>query len=114
MRQSKGNAMAMGVLLVMAAWVLSASVSAQEMATVRQGDEVTVAPSTEINKEAAEPLSSDVRDDRIASELSQDVEQPMNAPDSESLPAMSDRRALCGPWKNAINHYACASGYDVY
>ena len=114
MRQAIGNVMAMGILLVMAAWVMSASVSAQETATARQGDEVAVAPSMEINKEAAEQTSSDVRDDRIASEFSQDVEQPMNAPDSESLPAMSDRRALCGPWKNAINHYACASGYDVY
>jgi hypothetical protein len=81
-----------GLLLILATWAMTKVVS----------------------KESAQGPSIDVREDQIASELSNEVEQPMTVPDSESLPTMSDRNPLCGPWKNAINHVYCAPGYDVY
>ena len=35
-----------------------------------------------------------------------------NDPRSEMI--MPCRNPGCGPWKNAINHMHCGSGYDVY
>jgi hypothetical protein len=102
-----------GLLLILATWAMTKVVSA-ETTTVVQADESIVVSSQDITKESAQRPSSDVREDHIAAELSKDVEQPMSVPDSESSPAMSDRRPLCGPWKNAINHVYCAPGYDVF
>jgi hypothetical protein len=102
-----------GLLLILATWAMTKVVSA-ETTTVVQADESMVVSSHDINKETAQGPSIDVREDQIASELSNEVEQPMTVPDSESLPTMSDRNPLCGPWKNAINHVYCAPGYDVY
>jgi hypothetical protein len=102
-----------GLLLILATWAMTKVVSA-ETTTVVQADESMVVSSQDINKESAQRPSIDVREDQIASELSNEVEQPMTVPDSESLPTMSDRNPLCGPWKNAINHVYCAPGYDVY
>jgi hypothetical protein len=102
-----------GLLLILATWAMTKVVSA-ETTTVVQADESMVVSSQDINKESAQGPSIDVREDQIASELSNEVEQPMTVPDSESLPTKSDRNPLCGPWKNAINHVYCAPGYDVY
>jgi hypothetical protein len=102
-----------GLLLILATWAMTKVVSA-ETTIVVQADESMVVSSQDINKESAQGPSIDVREDQIASELSNEVEQPMTVPDSESLPTMSDRNPLCGPWKNAINHVYCAPGYDVY
>ena len=113
MKQTIRFAIFLALLLVLATWAMSKVVSA-ETTTAAQGDDSMVAASPDIQKESAQRPSSDVRDDQIATELSKDVEQPMRTPDAESWPAMPDRRPLCGPWTNAINHYACASGYDVY
>ena len=102
------------LLLILATWAMSKVVSAETTIAV-QADDNMVASSPDISKESAQRPSTDVRDDQIASDFSTDVEQPMSVPeDSASLPAMSDRRPLCGPWKNAINHVYCAPGYDVY
>jgi hypothetical protein len=103
----------MALLLILATWAMSKVVSAETTAAV-QTDDSMVSSSPDIKKESTQRPSSDVREDQIAAELSEDVEQPMSVPDSESLPAISDRRPLCGPWKNAINHVYCAPGYDVY
>jgi len=114
MRHPIGNVMVIPVLLVMAAWVMSPSVYAVETTTSGQNNEMTVAPSTDIKKESVQQLSSDLRDDQVVSEISKDVERPMSVPDSDSSMEMPDRRPLCGPWKNAINHVYCSPGYDVY
>jgi hypothetical protein len=112
------NVMALATFAVLASWAMSPSVYAVETAASDQKDGMTVAPLTDLNKdtakERAERPSSDVSDGRIASEISTDVEHPMGVPDSESSIVMPDRRPLCGPWKNAINHVYCAPGYDVY
>lgn len=113
MKQTMRYVIFIALLLVSATWAMSKVVSAETTTRV-QADDSMIASSPDITKESVQQPSSDVRDDQIASELSKDVEQPMSAPDSESWPAMSDRRPLCGPWKNAINHVYCAPGYDVY
>ena len=114
MKQTMRYVIFIALLLILATWAMSKVVSA-ETTTGVQAEDSRVAPSPDIKKEESpQRLSSDVREDQIATELSKDVEQPMSAPDSESWPAMPDRTPLCGPSKNAINHYACASGYDVY
>ena len=118
MKYSTYNVMALATFAVLASWAMSPSVYAVETAAIDQRDDMTVAPLTDLNKdtakENAERPSSDVSDGRIASEISTDVEHPMSVPDSESSIVMPDRRPLCGPWKNAINHVYCAPGYDVY
>ena len=121
MKYSIYNVMALATFAVLCSWPLSPSVYAVETAAFDQKDGMTVAPLTDLNKDTAKeraerPSSdvSDVSDGRIASEISTDVEHPMGVPDSESSIVMPDRRPLCGPWKNAINHVYCAPGYDVY
>ena len=114
MRYAIGNVMAMPVLLIMAAWVMSSSVYAVETTALAQSNEMTVAPSTDIKKESVQQPWFDLRDDQIVSAISQDAERPMSVPDSDSSMEMPDRRPLCGPWKNAINHVYCSPGYDVY
>ena len=113
MKQTMRYVIFIAVLLILATWAMSKVVSA-ETTTGVQAEDSMVASSPDIKKESAQPPSSDVRDEQIATELSRDVEQPVSAPDSEPWPAMQDRRPLCGPWKNAINHVYCAPGYDVY
>lgn len=65
---------------------------------------------------SAQPTVLVQRDDIAQQgELTQDYERPMSVPDdSRSESAMPGRTPGCGPWKNAINHMHCGSGYDVY
>ena len=118
MKYSIYNVMALALFAVLASWAMNPSVYAVETAAFDQRDGMTVAPLTDLNKdtpkENAQRPSSDVSDGRIASEISVDVEHPMSDPDLESSTVMPNRRPLCGPWKNAINHVYCAPGYDVY
>ncbi|HKU50863.1 MAG TPA: hypothetical protein VJQ25_00225 [Nitrospira sp.] len=113
MKQTIRYVIFVALLLILATWAMSKVVSA-EPPTAIQADDSIVASSPDITKESAQQPSSDARDDQISSELSKNVEQPMSVPESEAMPAMPDRRPLCGPWKNAINHVYCAPGYDVY
>ena len=114
MNQTIRYVMFITLLLILATWAMSKVVSAETTIAV-QADDNMVASSPDISKESAQQPSTNVRDDQIASDFSTDAEQPISVPeDSASLPAMSDRRPLCGPWKNAINHVYCAPGYDVY
>jgi len=73
-----------------------------------------IGPSTEIKKETIDKPSLGVREDVKTPELTKDFERPLSAPDPRAEMVMPDRRPLCGPWKNAINHYTCAPGYDSY
>lgn len=113
MNQTIRYVMFIVLMLILATWAMSRVVSA-ETTTAVQADASMVVSSPDIKNESTQQASADVRDDQVASEVSKDGEQPMSVPDSESLPDMSDRRPLCGPWKNAINHVYCAPGYDVY
>jgi hypothetical protein len=113
MNQTMRYVIFIALLVILATWAMSKVVSAETTMAV-QTDDTMVASSPDIRAESTQRPSSDVREDQIAAELSKDVDQPMSVPDSESWPAMSDRRPLCGPWKNAINHVYCAPGYDVY
>jgi hypothetical protein len=113
MNQSIRYVIFIALLLILATWAMNKVVSA-ETTIAGQADDSMILASPDIKQESVQPPSTDVRDDLIASELSKEVEQPMTVPDSASLPTMSDRNPLCGPWKNAINHVYCAPGYDVY
>lgn len=73
-----------------------------------------IGPSTEIKKETIDKSSVGVSEDVITPELTKELERPMSVPDPRAEMVMPDRKPLCGPWKNAINHYTCAPGYDSY
>jgi hypothetical protein len=73
-----------------------------------------IGPSTEIKKETIDKSSVGVREDVITPGLTKELERPMSVPDPRAGMVMPDRKPLCGPWKNAINHYTCAPGYDSY
>lgn len=72
-----------------------------------------IGPSMEIKKEAIDRPSLGVRDDVVIPEFTKEFERPMSVPeDPQSKMVYPGRDPLCGPWKNAINHYACGEGYD--
>lgn len=100
--------------LVVVVWMISPSVRATEMGTPSQGGDTQIGPSTDIKQDQIDKASSGLRDNVVDPELTKDAERPMSVPDPRSEMIMPDRRPLCGPWKNAINHYACAEGYDSY
>ncbi len=100
-----------GVLLVvgMAALIMvfgSSALAAEDTAGKMIG------PSMEIKKEAIDRPSLGVRDDVVVPELTKEFERPMSVPDPRANTVMPGRDPLCGPWKNAINHYACREGYE--
>ena len=81
---------------------------------VDQPADKMIGPSMEIKEKTIDKPSLGVREDVVTPELTKELEHPMSVPDPRAEMVMPDRRPLCGPWKNAINHYACAPGYDSY
>lgn len=73
-----------------------------------------IGPSMEIKKDTIDRPSLGLRDDLVVPELKKEFERPMSVPDPRSEMVMPGRNPLCGPWKNAINHYACGEGYDTF
>lgn len=116
MRKIFVKAAVLCALLVVAVWMISPSVRAAEteMGAPSQGGETQIGPSTDVEQDPIDKSSFGLRENVTAPDLTKDVERPMGVPDPRSEMIMPDRRPLCGPWKNAINHYACAPGYDSY
>jgi hypothetical protein len=104
----------MGAVLVVADWMTSPTVRATEMRTPGQGGDAQIAPSTEIKDEHTDKPFPGLLDNVVVSELTKHVDHPTSMPDPRSELIMADRRPPWGPWKNVINHCACAEGYDSY
>lgn len=69
----------------------------------------------ELNKTSAIGPATVVQHDVLRErEVSREFERSMSGQDPRSGLFMLCRRPGCGPWKNAINHMNCTSGYDVY
>ena len=74
-----------------------------------------IGPQMEPGKDLTRPGTLDRRGQPTTGELSKEMEQPMKAP--ETSPSKGSRpgyRPLCGPSKDAINHYACGEGYEHF
>lgn len=102
-----------GCLLVMGVAVLTMIFGSGVLAAEDTKGKM-IGPSMEIKKESIERPSLGQREDLAVPELTKEFEHPMSVPDPRSEMVMPDRRPLCGPWKNAINHVYCAPGYDHY
>jgi hypothetical protein len=74
-----------------------------------------IGPQMESGKDLTGPQTLDRREEPTKGELSKEMEQPIKVPEtSPSKDSQSGYRPLCGPSKNAINHYACGEGYNSY
>lgn len=74
-----------------------------------------IGPQMESGKDITNQRSSMQPVEPTTGELTKEMEKPMKAPDAgtseESRPGY---RPLCGPSKDAIDHYACGEGYDHF
>jgi hypothetical protein len=102
-----------GVLLVMGVAALTMVFGSSALAADDTVGKM-IGPSMEIKKEMIDRPSLGLRDDVVVPEIKKEFERPMSVPDPREEMVMPDRRPLCGPWKNAINHYACGEGYDHF
>ena len=102
-----------GVLPVVGVAALTLVVGSSVFAS-EDAKEKMISPSVEMKKERIEKPSFVPQEDMAVRELTNEFERSMSVPDSRSEVVMPYRRPLCGPWKNAIHHYACPSGYDYF
>ncbi|MEK7236751.1 MAG: hypothetical protein AAB242_09015 [Nitrospirota bacterium] len=82
---------------------------------VNQPVDKMIGPQMESGKDLTRPGTLDQRGEPTTGELSKEMERPMKAPDTR--PAEDSQRGyrpLCGPSKDAINHYACGEGYEHF
>jgi hypothetical protein len=106
------NTILKGVLLVVGMAALMMVFGSPALAAEDTAGKM-IGPSMEIKKEAIDRPSLGVRDDVVVPELTKEFERPMSVPeDPRSNMVYPGRDPLCGPWKNAINHYACGKGYE--
>jgi len=74
-----------------------------------------IGPQMESGKDLTRPGTLDRRGEPTTGDLSKEMERPMKAPEtSTSEDSQRGYRPLCGPSKDAINHYACGEGYDHF
>lgn len=102
-----------GIWLVMGVAVLAMVFGSKALADDDTQDRM-IGPSIEGKKESIEKSSPERRENLSVPEITKEFERPMSVPDPRSERVMPDRRPLCGPWKNAINHVYCAPGYDFF
>lgn len=82
---------------------------------VEQPVDKMIGPQMEFGNDLTRPGTLDRRGEPKTGEMSQEMERPMKAPETNT-PEDSTRgyRPLCGPSKGAINHYACGEGYNHF
>lgn len=97
-------------LPVVAPWMISPSGRVAEMGVAGQGGDNQIDSSTEVKQDTIDKSASGLRDNVVVPKRTKEVERPMSLSDPRSGRIMPDRRPLCGSWKNAINHDACAEG----
>jgi hypothetical protein len=74
-----------------------------------------MSPQMESGKTLTKPQTLDRREGPTKGELSKEMEQPIQVPETNpSKDSHPGYRPLCGPSKDAINHYACGDGYNSY
>jgi hypothetical protein len=71
-----------------------------------------IGPIMESGKDLSDQGLSMQRIDPKTGELTKEMEKPMQVPEVRDDSKPLGYRPLCGPAKNAINHYACGEGYD--
>ncbi len=99
--------------LVLAGLVAMALMAVPSALATDQPMDKVIGPQMESGKDITNQRSSMQPAEPTTGELSKEMEKPMKAPDAgtseESRPGY---RPLCGPSKDAINHYACGEGYQ--
>lgn len=100
--------------LALAGLAAMALIAVPAVLAVDQPADEMIGPQMESGKDLTRPGTLEQRGEPATGELNKEMEKPMRVPETSiSEERHPGYRPLCGPSKDAINHYACGEGYQT-